>query len=190
MPELARRCRLRRRARPAFWRSTARAGARREPSLLRTADPPLAGRRPRRARVAAHRQADRDRLDGDLWLVMHLMIAGRLHWRPRRRRSSPAATRWPRSTSHRHAGPDRSRHQTPRVAARAARQRRRWRRSIPAASTSSPATWRRFAGARCRESHAQARAHRSAHRRRHRQRVLRRDPARRAAFARSRLTHG
>ena len=34
-------------------------------------------------------------VEGDLWLVIHLMIAGRLHWRPPER-SSPAARRWPR----------------------------------------------------------------------------------------------
>jgi formamidopyrimidine-DNA glycosylase len=35
-------------------------------------------------------------LDGDLWLVLHLMIAGRLHWRSRGA-SSRAGRIWPRS---------------------------------------------------------------------------------------------
>src|SRR5580658_5889494 len=51
--------------------------------LLRTADPPLAeveGRRVRELRRIGKRIAIG--LDGDLWLVLHLMIAGRLHWRP------------------------------------------------------------------------------------------------------------
>jgi formamidopyrimidine-DNA glycosylase len=50
--------------------------------LLRTVDPPIAG-------VEGHRVRELRRigkriaigLDDDLWLVLHLMIAGRLHWR-------------------------------------------------------------------------------------------------------------
>jgi formamidopyrimidine-DNA glycosylase len=52
--------------------------------LLRTAQPPLAeveGRRVRELRRIGKRIAIG--LDGDLWLVLHLMIAGRLHWRSR-----------------------------------------------------------------------------------------------------------
>jgi len=51
--------------------------------LLRTADPPLAtaeGRTACTLRRIGKRIAIG--LDGDLWLVLHLMIAGRLHWRP------------------------------------------------------------------------------------------------------------
>lgn len=54
------------------------------PSLLRTADPTLAqveGHFVRALRRVGKRIAVG--LDGDLWLVLHLMIAGRLHWRPR-----------------------------------------------------------------------------------------------------------
>ncbi|MGA8430226.1 MAG: DNA-formamidopyrimidine glycosylase family protein [Candidatus Sulfotelmatobacter sp.] len=50
--------------------------------LLRTAQPPLAsaeGRRVREVRRIGKRIAIG--LDGDLWLALHLMIAGRLHWR-------------------------------------------------------------------------------------------------------------
>jgi formamidopyrimidine-DNA glycosylase len=53
------------------------------PSLLRTAEPPLAlaqGRTVRELRRLGKRIAIG--LEGDLWLVLHLMIAGRLHWRP------------------------------------------------------------------------------------------------------------
>lgn len=53
------------------------------PSLLRTADPPLAeseGRTVREIRRIGKRIAIG--VEGDLWLVLHLMIAGRLHWRP------------------------------------------------------------------------------------------------------------
>ena len=51
--------------------------------LLRTAEPPLAsveGRVVRELRRIGKRIAIG--FDGELWLVLHLMIAGRLHWRP------------------------------------------------------------------------------------------------------------
>jgi formamidopyrimidine-DNA glycosylase len=51
------------------------------PFLLRTAAPPLSSCEGRRV-VAVRRLGKRIAigLEGDLWLVMHLMIAGRLHW--------------------------------------------------------------------------------------------------------------
>jgi formamidopyrimidine-DNA glycosylase len=52
--------------------------------LLRTAQPPLEaveGRKVRELRRIGKRIAIG--LEGDLWLVLHLMIAGRLHWRGR-----------------------------------------------------------------------------------------------------------
>ena len=54
------------------------------PFLLRTAQPPLThveGRVVRELRRIGKRIAIG--VEGDLWLVLHLMIAGRLHWRPR-----------------------------------------------------------------------------------------------------------
>ncbi len=51
--------------------------------LLRTVEPPLQeveGRTVRELRRIGKRIAIG--VDGDLWLVLHLMIAGRLHWRP------------------------------------------------------------------------------------------------------------
>ncbi|MBZ5607439.1 MAG: formamidopyrimidine-DNA glycosylase [Acidobacteriia bacterium] len=54
------------------------------PFLLRTADPPLRqvdGKKVRELRRVGKRIAIG--LDDDLWLVLHLMIAGRLHWRER-----------------------------------------------------------------------------------------------------------
>jgi formamidopyrimidine-DNA glycosylase len=51
--------------------------------LLRTVDPPVAaveGRVVRDLRWVGKRIAVG--VEGDLWLVIHLMIAGRLHWRP------------------------------------------------------------------------------------------------------------
>jgi len=53
------------------------------PFLLRTVQPPLSsaeGRKVREIRRIGKRVAFG--LEGDLWLVLHLMIAGRLHWRP------------------------------------------------------------------------------------------------------------
>jgi formamidopyrimidine-DNA glycosylase len=54
------------------------------PFLLRTVEPPLAdveGRVVRELRRIGKRIAMG--VEGDLWLVLHLMIAGRLHWRER-----------------------------------------------------------------------------------------------------------
>ncbi len=52
------------------------------PFLVRSFDPPLDaahGKTVRQLRRLGKRIAIG--LDGDLWLVLHLMIAGRLHWR-------------------------------------------------------------------------------------------------------------
>jgi formamidopyrimidine-DNA glycosylase len=54
------------------------------PFLLRTADPPLrsaVGKRVRELRRVGKRIAIG--MDDELWLVLHLMIAGRLHWQKR-----------------------------------------------------------------------------------------------------------
>jgi formamidopyrimidine-DNA glycosylase len=54
------------------------------PFLLRTVDPPLAsaeGKRVRELRRIGKRIAIG--MDNELWLVLHLMIAGRLHWQKR-----------------------------------------------------------------------------------------------------------
>ncbi|HWY58748.1 MAG TPA: DNA-formamidopyrimidine glycosylase family protein [Terriglobales bacterium] len=53
------------------------------PFLLRTAQPPVSsveGRLVRELRRIGKRIAIG--VEGDLWMVLHLMIAGRLHWRP------------------------------------------------------------------------------------------------------------
>src|SRR5580698_2584166 len=53
------------------------------PFLLRTVQPPIGavtGRVVRELRRIGKRIAIG--VEGDLWLVLHLMIAGRLHWRP------------------------------------------------------------------------------------------------------------
>jgi formamidopyrimidine-DNA glycosylase len=66
------------------------------PFLLRTVDPPLAavhGTKVRALRRVGKRIAIG--LDDDLWMALHLMIAGRLHWRehgaPLARKNAPAA---------------------------------------------------------------------------------------------------
>lgn len=54
------------------------------PFLLRTAQPPISdveGRSVRELRRIGKRIGIG--VEGDLWLILHLMIAGRLHWRPR-----------------------------------------------------------------------------------------------------------
>jgi len=73
------------------------------PFLLRTAEPPIRkaeGRRVRELRRIGKRIAIG--MEGDLWLVLHLMIAGRLHWRPRGAklagRTSLAALDFPEGT--------------------------------------------------------------------------------------------
>ncbi len=55
--------------------------------LLRTVDPPLSAVQGRQV-VAVRRVGKRIGLglEGELWLVIHLMIAGRLHWKPPRAR--------------------------------------------------------------------------------------------------------
>jgi formamidopyrimidine-DNA glycosylase len=62
------------------------------PFLLRTVNPPLsdaAGKRVRELRRTGKRIAIG--LNDDLWLVLHLMIAGRLHWKAGRDGSTPRA---------------------------------------------------------------------------------------------------
>jgi len=73
------------------------------PFLLRTVNPPLAdaaGRVVRELRRVGKRIAIG--LEGDLWLVLHPMIAGRLHWRPPgakvARRGNLAAFDFPRGS--------------------------------------------------------------------------------------------
>jgi len=74
------------------------------PFLLRTADPPISaaeGRQVKRLRRIGKRLAFG--LEGDLWLVLHLMIAGRLHWKkpgasPGGGRRGLAAFDFPRGT--------------------------------------------------------------------------------------------
>lgn len=54
------------------------------PFLLRTFDPPIESLHHRKV-VGLRRLGKRIALqfDGDEWLILHLMIAGRLHWKPR-----------------------------------------------------------------------------------------------------------
>ena len=62
------------------------------PFLLRTVQPTIAdieGRTVREIRRVGKRIAIG--VEGDVWLVLHLMIAGRLHWRPVGREARRAA---------------------------------------------------------------------------------------------------
>ena len=155
------------------------------PFLLRTFDPPLEaveGKTVRELRRLGKRIVFG--LDDDLWLVLHLMIAGRLHWKPQGAKLSGklslAAFDFPTGTlllteagtkrrASLHLRPRRSRAGRTRPGRpRSARRRR---------ST-------QFRGrARAAEPHAQAVPHRPAPLQRHRQRLLRRDPPPRAALA-------
>jgi len=60
------------------------------PFLLRTASPPVASAEGKTV-VQLRRLGKRIciGLEADLWLVLHLMIAGRLHWRKRDAKVSP-----------------------------------------------------------------------------------------------------
>ena len=124
-------------------------------------------------------------LDGDLFVVVHLMIAGRLRWQDQARRS-PARSGWRRSIFRNgtliltEAGSKRQAVDSPR------RRRRGGSRARSAAASrcSMTADLATFAAAlAARESHPEARADRSAPLQRHRQRLLGRDPARGAALA-------
>ena len=69
------------------------------PFLLRTVDPPIAeasGKAVQGLRRIGKRIAIG--LEGELWLVIHLMIAGRLHWKEKAP-TRPASGAWPPSTS-------------------------------------------------------------------------------------------
>ena len=156
------------------------------PFVLRTAEPPIAEAEGKRVvAVRAHRaSASCLALEDDLFLVIHLMIAGRLRWREaaRSRRARIALAAF--DFAQRHARAHRGGHEAARVAAPACAARPRSRRSIRAASRCSTRDVATFAARLAtREPHAQARADRSAPLQRHRQRVLRRDPAPRAALA-------
>ena len=75
----------------------------RGPALLRTAEPPLvqaAGKQVLGLRRLGKRLVFT--LSDNLFLVLHLMVAGRLHWRPPRHRC-PGGSAWPPLTSRREA---------------------------------------------------------------------------------------
>ena len=154
------------------------------PFLLRTAVPPITQAEGRRV-DGVERLGKRVvlALEGELFLVIHLMIAGRLRWLAGRRQAAGQDDAGGVRVRRRRAGADRSRQQAARVAAPAGRSRRAARRWTRAASTCCRATSRPSRAAARREPHAQARAHRPAAVQRHRQCVFGRDPAPRAAVA-------
>ncbi len=117
-----------------------------KPFVLRTAQPPIAeaqGRTVRELRRIGKRIAIG--FDGDDWLVLHLMIAGRLHWHDRRgsapSRTSLAAFEFPHGTlTLTEAGT-----QAPRLDSRRSRRRGAGRDRIPAGSRCSTAASTSFA---------------------------------------------
>ena len=173
--------------RAARARQTARAAGRPEPvrAALRQPVARGGGRCRRSPACAASASGSCSTLEGERFVVIHLMIAGRLRWQPggrasRRASIALAAFDFPTGTlALTEAGT-----QAPRLAPPGARARPRSRRSTAAASRCSTRRSEAFAARLAtREPHAQARAHRSAPLQRHRQRLLRRDPAPRPAVA-------
>ena len=134
------------------------------PFLLRTAQPPIAsadGRTVHEIRRVGKRIAIG--LDGDLWLVFHLMIAGRFHWRAAGAklagRNALAALDFPNEAPR----------ITPRLERRDGTALRRPGRRRRLRNRSRIVSYR----ADGREPNAEARVDRSTYRQRDRQRVLR-----------------
>jgi len=149
------------------------------PFLLRTAEPSLTnleGRIVRELRRIGKRIAIG--VEGDLWLVLHLMIAGRLHWRPPGAKLTGRQSRAAFDFSPRFSRAHRSWHKASRIAIclqwRAGPAiHRSWRNRRPVQQ--SQLVSRRAGG---RKPHPQAGPHRSPHTQRHRQRLFGRDFAR------------
>ncbi len=148
------------------------------PFLLRTAEPPLAsifGQRVRELRRLGKRIAFG--FENDHWLVLHLMIAGRLHWFAAGERVSGrkalATIHLRQRCAHAHRGGHAAaRIPSPgRERARAGGPRARWARAARSVAR------RVLRAPAIREPHAQAFADRSHALQRHRQCLLRRDPA-------------
>jgi formamidopyrimidine-DNA glycosylase len=98
------------------------------PFLLRTAVPPIASSEGKRV-TGLRRLGKRVviELEGELFLVLHLMIAGRLHWEGRKTRSTLALFEFDAASGARRC-----------ICSRAKRRCARW---TPAASRSSNPTW-------------------------------------------------
>ena len=153
--------------------------------LLRTVDPPLSsveGRTVTSLRRIGKRIAIG--VEGDLWLVLHLMIAGRLHWKPAQAKIAGRNALAAFDFSTGSLDPYRSRQQAPRLALYRLRGEESLRAIDPGGieifSTGPRRLPRRALPG---EPHPQARPHRSAPDQRRRQRLLRRNPPCRAALA-------
>ncbi len=154
------------------------------PFLLRTFDPPADathGKTVREVRRLGKRIGLG--LDDDLWLVLHLMIAGRLHWKPPGvkllARGYLAALDFPAgSVLLTEAG---SKH---RASLSVLRGRDAWKEHDPGGLEVPSATLAEFRSAlAAREPHDQARPHRPSRLQRDRQRLLGRDPPPRPPLA-------
>ena len=121
-------------------------------------------------------------LEGELFLVIHLMIAGRLRWRLRGwgpRQGGARGVRFPRAG--RYCSPKQAPASVPPSRARGARSARPIRlRRARGGIGHARRVWR---AAHLREPHRQTFAHRSPALQRHRQLLFRRDPARRSSLA-------
>mgnify|MGYP003694734177 CR=1 FL=1 len=158
--------------------------------LLRSAESPLeAAHRARRAACSASASIVWT-MDSGLCLVIHLMIAGRFHWKDAS--AKPPAKRAERSGSRRSSSAPGTPMLTGGAARRSARRCTSWRArrdaraldpgGIEACFDSSLRGLSR-GHSRAREPHAQTGAHGPSSIERHRQRVLRRDPSSREALA-------
>ena len=172
------------------------------PFVLRSVDPPLEAINGRTVQAifrlgkrivlqlagatASPSSAASSSIEDELFLVLHLMIAGRLRWREPRQKPGVGPEDDPGGVRVRawHAVVHRSRFEEARLAATGPRGLAGIERSTPAASSRSRPRSTQFRGALTRENHTLKRApDRSAPLQRHRQRLLRRDPARGAAVA-------
>ena len=108
------------------------------PFVLRTVVPPVAEAQGRRV-TGVRRLGKRIviALEGEIFLVLHLMIAGRLRWLSRGSQAAGAHHAGDLRVRHRRAGVHRSGHAQARLAAPRRKARPRWRRSTAAASSST-----------------------------------------------------
>ena len=155
------------------------------PFVLRSVDPPLADAGGRDV-IGVSRLGKRIviALDGDLFLVLHLMIAGRLHWkgpgaRPPGKIGLAAFDFSTGTLTMTEAGT--KRRASIHLLRGADALRELDRGGLEVFDADLPSFRAALAS---REPHAQARPHRPGHPERHRQRLLRRDPPPRAPLAR------
>ena len=150
------------------------------PFLLRTAVPPLSSVEGKKI-VELRRLGKRIcfGLEGDLWLVLHLMIAGRLHWYNERGKAAKGRTAWLCLTSATAVSCLTEAGSQKRASLHVVQGEAGLENLNPGGLEIFEATTEQFASSDPREeSHVKTRTHRSAHPEWHRQRLLRRDSLR------------